>query len=106
QAATLTTVARRAGPQRVLFHAQRILGLDHLARRVHDVRHVHADRAPAVAAGAGALTAAVGLIEDRPAALDRARAANQPAGGRRAAGRHALGQGRGERLEDRVDRAL
>ena len=90
----------------MLLHAQRVLGLHDLGRRVHDVRHVHAQRTAAVARGARALAAAVRLVEDRPAAVGGARAEDQHARGRRAAGRHAVGQGGGERLEDGVDGAL
>src|SRR3989449_11399005 len=71
EAATVSAVARRAGTQGVLLDAEGVLGLDDLGRRVHDVRHVYADRRRAVSLGRRAFAAAVDLVEDSPAPVRR-----------------------------------
>ena len=64
--AHLTAGAARAASQPLVFDAHRILGLDDLGGRVHDVGHVHADHGRTVAVATGALAAAVGLVERGP----------------------------------------
>ena len=53
-------------PERVAEDLDRVLGLDDLDRRVHDVGHVDPHGVAAVPRGAGAFPAPVDLVEDPP----------------------------------------
>ena len=76
----MRAVPARAGPERLLLHAHRVLALDHLDRRVHDVRHVHAHGGDAVLGRGRALAAPVHLVEHRPAAVGPPRAEDEQPG--------------------------
>ncbi len=87
----MLAVAARAGPERLLFDAHRVLSLDHLDRRVHDIGHVHAHGRYAVLGRRRALAAAVHLVEHGPTPVGAARAEDEQAGGGGTAGGDALG---------------
>src|SRR5208282_2141958 len=65
-AAAMRACTARAAPERLPHDLDGIFRLDHLGGCVHHVRHVHADDGHAVAVDAGALAAAMGLVERRP----------------------------------------
>jgi len=68
---TMGAIAAGTPAQRVTLNAQRVFGLDHLRRRIHDVGHVDPHHRHTVAVDTRALAAAVGLVERGPAAVPR-----------------------------------
>ena len=93
-------------PQALLVDADHVLGFDDLGRRVHGVGEMDAHHRHAVAVGARAFAAAMGLVEGAGGAVAPRAAEDQQAGRRRAARRQPLGHRLLEGPHDGVDGAL